>query len=90
MINNNLNNINQQLVPLRNNTPQRQGISTTKIIDNYSILSKIIGSHDSLSRSLIDAWSDVTVVHPAREALRTYTYGEDRHCRSSMAMRGPT
>ncbi len=42
MINNNLNNINQQLVPLGNNTPQRQGISTTKIINNYSILTNII------------------------------------------------
>ena len=80
MINNNLNNRNQQLVPLGNNTPQRQEISTTKIIDNYSILSKVIGSHDSLSRSLIDAWSDVTVVHPARETLCTYTHSEDRHC----------
>ena len=90
MINNNLNNINQQLVPLGNNTPQRQGISTTKIIENYSILSKIIGSHDSLSRSLIDAWSDVAVVHPAREMLCTYAHCEDRYCRSRMAMRGPT
>ena len=27
--------LNQQLVPLGNNTPQRQGISTTKIIENY-------------------------------------------------------
>ena len=82
--------LNQQLVPLGNNTPQRQGISTTKIIDNYSILSKIIGSQDSLSRSLIDAWSDVAVVHPARETLCTYTHCEDRYCRSRMAMRGPT
>ena len=82
--------LNQQLVPLGNNTPQRQGISTTKIIDNYSILSKIIGSQDSLSRSLIDAWSDVAVVHPAREMLCTYTHSEDRYCRSRMAMRGPT
>ena len=57
---------------------------------NYSIVSKIIGSHDSLSRSLIDAWSDVTVVHPTREMLCTYAHCEDRHCRSRMAMRGPT